>query len=140
MVKNPTTPVKLLIIFQVDAEMSEMFADFSRKSPRKIPPFDFNRSEITNIVILARNYCSSRRVQLIVTSENCKRIQPSFSSIRHVAGLPNMRSFKKLQTIEQTYLLVHFEHFSDKSRQFCKVGQRQKRSSTSFLLSQSAKG
>ena len=42
-------------IFKVDAEMSEIFTDFSRKNPRKILPIDFNGSEIIDIVVLARN-------------------------------------------------------------------------------------
>ena len=35
----------------MDAEISEIFADFQGKNPRKIPPIDFNRSEISDISI-----------------------------------------------------------------------------------------
>ena len=44
-----------VMIFKVDAEMSEIFADCSRENPRKIPPIDFNRSEINDIAILVQN-------------------------------------------------------------------------------------
>ena len=36
----------------MDAEMSEIFEDFSRENPRKLSPINFNRSEITDIAIL----------------------------------------------------------------------------------------
>ena len=40
-----------VMIFKVDAQMSKIFIDFQGKNSRKIPPIDFNRSEITDIVI-----------------------------------------------------------------------------------------
>ena len=45
-----------IMSFEVDAQMSKIFADFSSKNPRKISPIDFNRSEIIDIVILVRNW------------------------------------------------------------------------------------
>ena len=45
-----------LTIFKVDAEMSEIFTDFSReKSQKNLLPIDFNGSEIIDIVVLGRN-------------------------------------------------------------------------------------
>ena len=50
-----TILLNYVTIFKVDAEMSEIFTDFSRENPRKILPIDFNGSEIIDIVILAPN-------------------------------------------------------------------------------------
>ena len=42
-----------VVVIKMDAQMSEIFADFSS---RTIPHKDFNRSEVTDTVILVQNW------------------------------------------------------------------------------------
>ena len=52
MVQNPTTILSnYVMIFKVDVQMSEILMDFAREKSQKILPIDFNRSEITDIVV-----------------------------------------------------------------------------------------
>ena len=60
----------------MDAEMSEIIVDFLGKNPRKISPIDFNRSEITFVVVLVWNYWSSCRVNMKVQNFNYRNLYP----------------------------------------------------------------
>ena len=51
-----TNVSKYVLIFKMDAEMSVIFADFSREKSLKNPSIDINRSEMTDIVILVQNW------------------------------------------------------------------------------------
>ena len=45
-----------MLISKMDAEISEIFEDFSREKPRKIPPIYFNRLENSDISVSVGNF------------------------------------------------------------------------------------